>query len=105
MSPGSRLLRSGPALTGESDKTQIACADWLWSEQSLRPSPLDCALLYPEVGGAMEIEGKKESPDQVIVVSEEILSRLRMSPSFLKRFGIRFLLVYSGPEALTLAGA
>ncbi|HEU5181219.1 MAG TPA: PilZ domain-containing protein [Candidatus Polarisedimenticolia bacterium] len=53
----------------------------------------------------MEIEGRKESPDRIIVVSEEILSRLRMSPSFLRRSGVRFLLVYSGPEALTLAGA
>lgn len=53
----------------------------------------------------MEIEGRKESPDRIIVVSEEILSRLRMSTSFLRRSGVRFLLVYSGPEALTLAGA
>ena len=53
----------------------------------------------------MEIEGKKENPDRIIVVSEDILSRLRASPSFLRRSGVRFLLAYSGPEALPLARA
>jgi len=44
-------------------------------------------------------------PDRVIVISEEILSGLRSAPSFLRRSNIRFLLAYSGAEALSLARA
>jgi CheY-like chemotaxis protein len=49
--------------------------------------------------------GEGEDPDRIIVVSEEILSGLRSSPSFLRRSNIRFLLAYSGAEALSLARA
>jgi len=44
-------------------------------------------------------------PDRTIVISEEILSGLRSAPSFLRRSNIRFLLAYSGAEALSLARA
>ena len=51
----------------------------------------------------MDHEGDREDPHRVIVVSEEILSRVRRSPTFLRRADIRFLLAYSGSEALSLA--
>lgn len=47
--------------------------------------------------------GEGGDPDRVIVISEEILSGLRSAPSFLRRSNIRFLLAYSGAEALSLA--
>jgi len=49
--------------------------------------------------------GEDEDPDRIIVISEEILSGLRSAPSFLRRSNIRFLLAYSGAEALSLARA
>ena len=49
--------------------------------------------------------GERGDPDRVIVISEEILSGLRSAPSFLRRSNIRFLLAYSGAEALSLARA
>jgi CheY-like chemotaxis protein len=50
-------------------------------------------------------EGELEGPDRVIVISEEVLSGLRSAPSILRRSHIRFLLAYSGAEALSLARA
>jgi CheY-like chemotaxis protein len=49
--------------------------------------------------------GERGDPDRTIVISEEILSGLRSAPSFLRRSNIRFLLAYSGAEALSLARA
>ena len=53
----------------------------------------------------MRLEGERGSPSRVVVVSEEILSRLRSSPSLLRRSNVRFLLAYSGSEVLSLARA
>ena len=51
------------------------------------------------------IEGEEGEPSRVIVISEEILSWLRSAPSFLRRSNVKFLLAYSGSEALSLARA
>jgi CheY-like chemotaxis protein len=53
----------------------------------------------------MSNDGERGDPDRIIVISEEILSGLRSAPSFLRRSNIRFLLAYSGAEALSLARA
>ena len=53
----------------------------------------------------MNLEGEQGDLDRVIVVSEDILSGLRSAPSFLRRSNVRFLLAYSGSEALSLARA
>ena len=53
----------------------------------------------------MNREGEPEDPDKVIVISEEVLSGLRSAPSLFRRSNIRFLLAYSGAEALSLARA
>lgn len=53
----------------------------------------------------MNREDEPEAPDRVIVISEEVLSGLRSAPSMLRRSHIRFLLAYSGAEALSLARA
>jgi CheY-like chemotaxis protein len=49
--------------------------------------------------------GERGDPDRIVVISEEILSGLRSAPNFLRRSNIRFLLAYSGAEALSLARA
>jgi len=53
----------------------------------------------------MQLDEGSRNPIRVVVVSEEILERLRPFPSLLRRANVRFLLAYSGSEALTLAGA
>lgn len=53
----------------------------------------------------MRLEGQRGNPSRVVVVSEEILSRLRSSPGLLRRSNVRFLLAYSGSEVLSLARA
>ena len=53
----------------------------------------------------MNSEGDPGDTDRIVVASEEVLFRLRSSPSSLRRSSVRFLLAYSGSEALSLARA